>query len=596
MPAIRWCSLLATLALALAITPYAGATTTVTTLNDSGHGSLRQAIADAPPGDTIDFAITGTIMLTSGELVITNDLAISGPGATNLTVSGNSASRVFSLTNVTATISGLTVANGRINGGGAGINCSGGSLLVSNCVVNSNVSSEQWAVGGAGICGRASSTLTVVDTIVSSNVAGGVGGGICASGGTLQVVNSAVVQNYSGDAGGGIYFDGGMLTITNSTVSGNSILANAGAGVRGDGSTNLIINSTICSNFIVGAYPNLYAGGGIYTDFTYSRAVTIIANTIVAGNQGANAPDCYGPISSADFNLIGNTNGCAITGVTTHNIYGKDPLLGPLADNGGPTLTHALSPGSPAIDHGSSGGLATDQRGQPRIFNFPTYFDAADGSDIGAYELQERAQTGPVFTVNSNDDVDDGVPGIAHCSLREAIHAANANPGTNTINFATAIPGLMSGVTGTIALTNGELMVTNSVNINGPGAANLTVSGNNASRVFSFNNVTSTVSGLTVSNGRITGRGAGINNTGGSLAINNCIVAGNTNEDNFSQYGGGLCNSTGAVSVVSSTFCGNRSGSGGGIANLGGQMIIVSTAISSNQAFVGGDGGEAESI
>src|ERR1035441_1337105 len=296
MPAIRWCSLLATLALALAITPYAGATTTVTTLNDSGHGSLRQAIADAPPGDTIDFAITGTIMLTSGELVITNDLAISGPGATNLTVSGNSASRVFSLTNVTATISGLTVANGRINGGGAGINCSGGSLLVSNCVVNSNVSSEQWAVGGAGICGRASSTLTVVDTIVSSNVAGGVGGGICASGGTLQVVNSAVVQNYSGDAGGGIYFDGGMLTITNSTVSGNSILANAGAGVRGDGSTNLIINSTICSNFIVGAYPNLYAGGGIYTDFTYSRAVTIIANTIVAGNQGANAPDCYGPI------------------------------------------------------------------------------------------------------------------------------------------------------------------------------------------------------------------------------------------------------------------------------------------------------------
>ena len=592
MPAIRWCSLLATLALALAITPYAGATTTVTTLNDSGHGSLRQAIADAPPGDTIDFAITGTIMLTSGELVITNDLAISGPGATNLTVSGNSASRVFSLTNVTATISGLTVANGRINGGGAGINCSGGSLLVSNCVVNSNVSSEQWAVGGAGICGRASSTLTVVDTIVSSNVAGGVGGGICASGGTLQVVNSAVVQNYSGDAGGGIYFDGGMLTITNSTVSGNSILANAGAGVRGDGSTNLIINSTICSNFIVGAYPNLYAGGGIYTDFTYSRAVTIIANTIVAGNQGANAPDCYGPISSADFNLIGNTNGCTITGVTTHNIYGKDPLLGPLADNGGPTLTHALSPGSPAIDHGSSGGLATDQRGQPRIFNFPTYFDAADGSDIGAYELQERAQTGPVFTVNSNDDVDDGVPGIAHCSLREAIHAANANPGTNTINFATAIPGLMSGVTGTIALTNGELMVTNSVNINGPGAANLTVSGNNESRVFSFNNVTSIVSGLTVSNGRITGRGAGINNTGGSLAINNCIVAGNTNEDNFSQYGGGLCNSTGAVSVVNSTFCGNRSGNGGGIANLGGQMIIVCTAISSNQAFVmGGWGG-----
>src|ERR1035441_10439907 len=97
MPAIRWCSLLATLALALAIAPRAGATITVTSLNDGGPGSLRQAIADAPPGDTIDFAITGTIILTTGELVITNNLTISGPGATNLTVSGNNSSRVFDL-------------------------------------------------------------------------------------------------------------------------------------------------------------------------------------------------------------------------------------------------------------------------------------------------------------------------------------------------------------------------------------------------------------------------------------------------------------------------------------------------------------------
>jgi hypothetical protein len=95
-----------------------------------------------------------------------------------------------------------------------------------------------------------------------------------------------------------------------------------------------------------------------------------------------------GVIYSEDYNLIQNTNACLITGPSTHNIYGKDPLLGPLADNGGPTPTHALLPGSPAIDQGSSGGLTTDQRGQPRIFNFPTYFDADDGSDIGAYELQ----------------------------------------------------------------------------------------------------------------------------------------------------------------------------------------------------------------
>ena len=581
MPAIRWCSLLATLALALAIAPRAGATITVTSLNDGGPGSLRQAIADAPPGDTIDFAITGTIILTNGELVITNNLTISGPGATNLTVSGNNSSRVFDLSGTgSATVSGLTITKGNADQGG-GIRNWGPTLILSNCTVTANGASYAGGIYNVG------GVLTILGSTISSNYVTalpGPGGGIRNWLGTLNVVDSAILSNSGGDGAGGIDSTG-YLGLTNCTVSGNS--ANHpdpgdGGGISVQG-TGVIVSSTICSNqAIVGGGISIYGVNGQLT----------IMNSVVAGNHDHSlVPDVYAPASrgslvSLDYNLIGNTNGATITGVTTHNIYGKDPLLGPLADSGGPTPTHALLPGSPAIDHGSSGGLTTDQRGQPRPFDFPAYFDADDGSDIGAYELQERAQTGPVFTVNSNDDVDDGVPGIAHCSLREAIHAANANPGTNMINFATAIPGLMSGVTGTIALTNGELMVTNSVNINGPGAANLTVSGNNESRVFSFNNVTSIVSGLTVSNGRITGRGAGINNTGGSLAINNCIVAGNTNEDNFSQYGGGLCNSTGAVSVVNSTFCGNRSGNGGGIANLGGQMIIVCTAISSNQAFV----------
>lgn len=102
------------------------ATNTVTTLADSGAGSLRQAIADSIADDTITFAVTGTITLTSGELVITNSLAIAGPGATNLAVSGNSARRVFRIGNPVAsvTISGLTICNGKsadgIDGGISG--------------------------------------------------------------------------------------------------------------------------------------------------------------------------------------------------------------------------------------------------------------------------------------------------------------------------------------------------------------------------------------------------------------------------------------------------------------------------------------------
>lgn len=97
------------------------ATITVTNLHDSGPGSLRQAIADAAPGDTIDFSVTGTITLASGELVIDEDLTINGPGATNLTVSGNNSNRVFNITNSAAEIRNLTIANGRASVAGGGV-------------------------------------------------------------------------------------------------------------------------------------------------------------------------------------------------------------------------------------------------------------------------------------------------------------------------------------------------------------------------------------------------------------------------------------------------------------------------------------------
>ncbi len=312
--------------------------------------------------------------------------------------------------------------------------------------------------------------------------------------------------------------------------------------------------------------------------------------------------DPWFPWTSISFN---NTNGRTITGVTTHNIYGKDPLLGPLADNGGPTPTHALLPGSPAIDHGSSGGLATDQRGLPRIFNFPAYFDAADGSDIGTYELQERAQTGPVFTVNTTDDVDDGVPGIAHCSLREAIAAANANSTTNAgiIIFATNVPGLYTGVTGTITLTNGALVVGKSMTILGQGPANLAVDGNGVNRVFLINpgnNVT--IASLTITNGftdTLTRDGAGICNDHSALTLSNCTLSGNSSY----AAGGGIYNcayqgGTATLVVFATTFSGNLTRAqygGGGIFNQGyggGNAVLTVNActFSGNSGAVHGGG------
>ena len=119
------------------------ATITVTNTNDSGAGSLRQAIADANDGDTIDFGVTGTITLTTGELLVDKSITISGPGSDNLTVDGNLAGRVFYVSSgVTATIAGLTITNGNAQGEpptiGGGIYNDHATLALDSCTVSSN--------------------------------------------------------------------------------------------------------------------------------------------------------------------------------------------------------------------------------------------------------------------------------------------------------------------------------------------------------------------------------------------------------------------------------------------------------------------------
>jgi len=111
-----------------------------------------------------------------------------------------------------------------------------------------------------------------------------------------------------------------------------------------------------------------------------------------AGASGANIVNNGGSVGTFGYNLSSD-NGVGVLTNSTDQLN-KDPLLGPLADNGGPTLTHALLPGSPAIDKGKSFGATTDQRGQPRPFDFASVTNAAggDGSDIGAFELNPQAR------------------------------------------------------------------------------------------------------------------------------------------------------------------------------------------------------------
>ena len=613
---LQCCGLLAALALVLGIAPRAFGTITVTTLNDSGPGSLRQAIADAAPGDTIDFAVTGTITLTSGHLAITNNLNIIGPGQTSLTVNGNNSSRAFSVANGTVFISSLTVSNGYatdVTGGGGGVRNYFAGLTISNCCITScqgqdyggginnyggNLSvlrskiSGNYGYFGGGLLNWQSGQAVVIDSTLSGNSAGN-GGGIDNYDATTAITNSTIFGNTASSLGGAIRnSSGGTLTISSSTVSGNKVsgLGSVG-GIASVSALCAIFASTVTGN--AGVAPE---AGGIAVWGTGSMT---ISGTIVAGNtvMGTSPPDYYGPLISQDYNLIQSTNGATITGVITHNIYGKDPLLGPLADNGGPTWTHALLPGSPAIDHGSSGGLTTDQRGQPRPVRFPAYFAADDGSDIGAYELQERPQTNWVvngsssnllYIVNSKDDVDDGVPGIAHCSLREAINAANANSDSNSIVFAASVPGVMTGVTGTIVLTNGQLSIGGSgpLSITGPGAENLTISGNTSNQVFGIGGGQSAcLSGLTVADGKAD-YGGGVAN-GGWLTLSRCTL-----RDNRAAEGGGAVYTTGywggSLTVIESVLRNNDGGGIGGAICNDGLAAIIGSSIYSNTASSGG--------
>jgi hypothetical protein len=213
------------------------------------------------------------------------------------------------------------------------------------------------------------------------------GGGIYNEG-VLTLTSSAVTGNRATLFGGGIENESGdTLTLRNVTVSSNFAHSDSG-GIDNNGGTVLLVNSTITANTADADADGNGSGGGFF-DFgagTFELRNTIVANNSDASGDGTIAPDCLGGPTSLGHNLIGNTSSCDWV-PATGDVLGMPAILGPLADNGGPAATHALLPGSPAIDAGDpappgSGGSsceATDQRGLSRTLG--------GRCDIGTYEL-----------------------------------------------------------------------------------------------------------------------------------------------------------------------------------------------------------------
>jgi predicted outer membrane repeat protein len=466
----------------------------VTTTNDNGAGSLRQTLVAAHDNDTITFAVTGSIVLTSGELLVDKSITIAGPGLGNLAVDGNVNSRVFHVgSGKVVSISGLTIKNGRANGtapdgNGGGIYNDHATLMLTSCLISGNSAS-----GYGGGLYNDHLTVTLTDCQITGNSAG-FGSGIFNDGfggsATLRISNSSIENNSALHNAGGIYNDASSsgkasLAIDSSTLAGNSALF--GGGILNDGFDNgsavlSVINSTFSSNSADASGGGVYNhstagnvalmlnnstfdsnsaennGGGIYSgDFSSgmfnvggnarkalrgnvmyqiadgdgrrsatiangaggggtsiveisnttfngnsasvggsiynflgqtSQATVYLANTILkAGANGGNISDDQGTVSSHGYNLSNDGCGGFLTGPGDQ--VNTEPMLGLLQDNGGPTLTHALLPGSPAIDAGGPSFTPLslyDQRG-------PGFHRVVNGHiDIGSFEVQEGVE------------------------------------------------------------------------------------------------------------------------------------------------------------------------------------------------------------
>ncbi len=392
-----------------------------------GVCTLRAAVQEAnahPGADTIQLQADTTYFPTQAEgtgvdaadLVISDSLTLlgAGPDSTIIDGSGVVGQRVMDITG-TVVISGITIAHGSGTSFGGGLLNNGWLTLVNTHVLSNSVSGglNDW---GGGI--NSFGDLTVTDSLIRGNQTGSGnpnGGGIMNGGfGTLTLIRTTVMNNTTPGQGGGV---ADATRIVDSTFSGN--MGGTGGAIYAFSRPQVVLNSTVSGNFASDT------GGGVYVNFGETDLInTTVANneantgkssavgggvvngigqlkltdSLVAGNGYLRVvgkfsvfqpDDCAGAISAAGYNLIDviDTGHCSITG----SPLSGDPLLGPLQANGGPTLTQALLPGSPAIDAGDpvctddqGAPLTADQRGAPRPANGAT----ATRCDLGAYEAQ----------------------------------------------------------------------------------------------------------------------------------------------------------------------------------------------------------------
>jgi hypothetical protein len=547
------------------------------------------------------------------------------------------------------TLSGCIItgnsAHGGLSGGGGGVHSDKGELNIIECTISGNYSSSTGGgvetnstgvkirhsavrenssfLGGGGLRFKFSEASVEHTTIVDNKANSG--GGVYNENGRLEISSSLIKGNTLGGIGsargGGIYNVGGALTVSACTISSNT--ATKGAGIHNSdfipesGPIARVINSTISGNISTGG------GGGIYhrrgqmlVEFStitensgpsgwgggFSSKVDGIEqaqfrSSIVSGNSGGDVDFVLGSINSFQslgYNLIGTGNAIDKFVAMGDKTGVVNPQLAPLANNGGPTPTHALLPDSPALNAGNPNAKAGqegvplfDQRGEPfsRVQN--------ERIDIGAFEARQPLDL--QFVVDTLKDELDEDYSKGDFSLREAIARSNILPSNDTIRFAPNLAG------GTIRLMLGELKITDDVVIEGDAEELVTIdaSGNDptpdmkdgkGSRIFNIAEASPANIAVTLHRLRLTGGDSG---PGGGAIFNqeNLTITGTTITGNSSrENGGGIATANGRLTMSDSSIAGNTAQRGGGIYVSNGEASVNGSAVSNNTSTFQGGG------
>jgi len=667
-------------------------------VDDCSEGALRNAVAGAANGATVDLTALSdcTITLADGEIAIgVDDLTVEGPADTSLTLSGNQASRVFHHTgHGLLTLDHLAITDGNYtrpydqgkytvyHGTGGAVHSDGSVTLSSSTVTSSSVchavGNNEYNEGyGGGVF--AQGDVAAIRSTVSGNAAcgtivpsligiasyhGGAGGGIFA-GGDLYVSYSTISGNHAYAKGGGGVYGEGNVTLVHSAITGNgAVQKGGGVSIRqgeepsGDSLVSLTVRaSTISGNTAMdgGGLASMYGspvdvsdstiafntasrealdgwlggGGGVCVN-SYSLR---LANSIVANNTAYNSGhdvslfNIAGPTPpiAGDHNVVMSSTPAAPPDTIT-----TDPGLLPLADNGGPTRTHALAPGSVAIDAGRPfPGLFFDQRGP----SFPRTLGAA--ADIGAFEsgtppppvteCSEAAVRAAIANAPDGRIVD--LSPLSHCTITLADGAFTSSvdsiaiigPGDRTLTFdgdhrdrvilhggggvlkldhldiTRGYVGDGKYAGGAVFSSGSVVLASSSVTdslVGGPGGNTQALGGGG---LYALRSVTLDES--MVSGNESHGRAAGICAVVGDVTIRNSTIS-----DNHSDLEGGGVFAPGCLGVCTvgeftttienSTVSGNSSGTnGGGVHVTYGNVVVRNSTITANAALDAGAGG-----